>query len=109
MCWLRTRQLRQMKSCRCAARLNRCVSGSNRWKKGRAVTAIRSVYQLLTGGTAGNAVVGEALAWQAALRGWGLRAQTFAAEVHPSLAGTVLPLARCKPTPADVLILHYTT
>jgi L-malate glycosyltransferase len=66
------------------------------------------VFQLLAGGSLGNAVVAEAMAFEQAMREWGYQTATFAAEVHPSLAGRVLPLASCSAAAGDVLLLHVT-
>ena len=66
------------------------------------------IYQLLAGGSAQNAVMAEALAFENAFRSWAFKTRTFAADIHPSLAGRVAPLAHCKPAPADILVVHVT-
>ena len=66
------------------------------------------IYQLLAGGASENAVVAEALAFENAFRRWAFKTRIYAADIHPSLAGRVAPLARCKPAPDDILILHLT-
>lgn len=68
-----------------------------------------SVIQLLAGGRRGNAVVNEALAFEAALHKWGYQSAIYSPELHPSLHGTVRPLAQCRASKSDLLLLHITT
>ena len=70
---------------------------------------MRTIHQLLAGGTLGNAVVAEALAIEQAIREWGFAARTYAADVHPSLAGKVAPLEHLRIKPEDIFILHLAT
>lgn len=70
---------------------------------------MRTIHQLLAGGTLGNAVVAEALAIEQAMREWGYAARTYAADLHPSLLGKVAPLEHLRITPEDIFILHLTT
>lgn len=70
---------------------------------------MRAIHQLLAGGMRGNAVVAEALAIEQAARQWGYTVHTYCPEPHPSVAGSILPLAQCRSARDDLLLLHLTT
>jgi glycosyltransferase involved in cell wall biosynthesis len=67
------------------------------------------VHQLIAAAAPGDAVTGQALAWQGAMRGWGTDGEIVAEHVHPELEGTVRRLgARGGDLDgADALVLHY--
>jgi glycosyltransferase involved in cell wall biosynthesis len=67
------------------------------------------VHQLIAAAAPGDAVTGQALAWQGILRGWGADGAILAEHVHPELEGAVRWLgARGGDLDgADALVLHY--
>ncbi|HSJ73854.1 MAG TPA: hypothetical protein VK904_06015, partial [Miltoncostaeaceae bacterium] len=67
------------------------------------------MHQLIAAAAPGDAVTGQALAWQGILRGWGADGEIVAEHVHPQLEGTVRRLgARGGDLDgAEALVLHY--
>ena len=76
---------------------------------GRAARGLMRVHQLIAAAAPGDAVTGQALAWQGILRGWGADGEIVAEHVHPELEGAVRRLgARGGDLDgADALVLHY--
>ena len=66
------------------------------------------VHQVIAAAAPGDAVTGQALAWRAALRDWGVDGTVVAEHVHPTLEGRVRRLdARGERLRGDALVVHY--
>ena len=74
-----------------------------------AARRLMRVHQLIAAAAPGDAVTGQALAWQAILRDWGVEGLVIAEHVHPALAGATRRADRsaAELRDADGLVLHY--
>ena len=70
--------------------------------------AIRAIHQVMTGAAPGSSTWGEARSVQAALRGWGLRSDTYVGEAHAALRRETIHFSEYRPQPGDVLLYHFT-
>ena len=67
------------------------------------------IHQLIAAAAPGDAVTGQALAWQGLLRGWGAEGLVIAEHVHPAMEGRARRADRsaAELRSGDGLILHY--
>ncbi len=70
---------------------------------------IRNIHQMQVAAARENSIGNEVLALQAALWRWGYHSEIYAAEVAPSMRGQATHFERYRPSPHDLLILHYST
>ena len=70
---------------------------------------IRNIHQMQVAAARENSIGNEVLALRAALRLWGYHSEIYAAEVAPSMRGQATHFERYRPSPHDLLILHYST
>jgi len=66
-----------------------------------------NVHQLLSGAGPHDAITTEALAFRSYFRSWGWGGQDHAGRIVPGCNGSIVPLARLRAQPDDVLLLHH--
>ena len=65
------------------------------------------VHQLLSGAGPHDAITTEAISFRERFRAWGWEGNDYASHVAPGLNGHIRLLARFKPRPEDILLLHH--
>jgi glycosyltransferase involved in cell wall biosynthesis len=70
---------------------------------------VKQIHQLLSSAAPGDAVTGQAFAWQGLLRSWGYESEIVAEHVNPGFEPYVRSLDREARSirSADVVVLHY--
>ena len=70
---------------------------------------IRNVHQMQVVAATENSIGNEVIEVQAALRQWGYRSDIYAEQIAPDMRGRAIPFERYRPSPHDLVILHYST
>jgi glycosyltransferase involved in cell wall biosynthesis len=70
---------------------------------------IQNVHQMQVAAAEENSIGNEVAALQRALREWGFESEIYAAEVAPSMRGRAHHFSGYRPSPHDLVILHYST
>ncbi len=65
------------------------------------------VHEVLSGAGPNDAITNEALAFRSCFRDWGWGGADHAARAAPGVDGPIAPLARLRPSPEDVLLIHH--
>jgi len=70
---------------------------------------IRNVHQMQVAAATENSIGNEVIELQTALRKWGYNSEIYAEEIAPSMRGQAQHFTRYRPSPRDLVILHYST